>query len=440
MRTGLCTTLVVMRAIAALGVVLVLCTASVAQPPPAASGPLRVAVECESYGRTKACPAFLLGFLDANKVLLSAPRSDADVVLYVSATEVALADRVHLRFVGNVPGAPKVIETDVDVDTRGDDDAQRGELEPAFLRGVALFVAARHPDAVTVALAAPEAGEVAAPKTSPYDVGLSIGGFGSAFGNPFADDSYLNFSGYVSLFGSRVTRKWRVATNVDASGGVSLSPPLVLDDGTTVSLDTKQWGLSAAATGAWLYNDCYSFGGSVRAFREDPKGQFKDGLTVKAGVEWDKYPSDDPRGNRLAVLYYGGYQVERYNIRNEIGERFAQFPIHGLVASGSLRKDKVGVGVSLSVGGEVLHPGRRHHLSASPYVEWQIGTHVDVSVSFSITKREFPAPDESMIDPGDFELQQRLSYAQPLSMNGSLSLSIHWDRTNGERNNRFGDI
>lgn len=404
------------------------------------SGPIRIAIECESYGRTKACPAFLLGFIDANKILLSAPRSDADVTLYVSAQDVALADRVHLRFVSGMTGAPKVIEIDVDVDTRGTDDAQRAQLEPAFLRGIALFVAARHPEAVTVALAAPDVGAVAAPKTTPYGVSLSLGGYGSAYGDPFAADAYLNFSGYSSLEVSRLTKKMRLSVGASASGGLNLSPPLVLDDGTEVSLDTHQWHVGAGVDGAWLYNNCYSFGGSARVNKDDPKAQFRDGLTVKAGAEWDRYPSDDPRGNRLAVLYYVGWQVERYNIANELHERFAQYPIHGLVASGGLRKDKIGVGISLEISGEVLHPTRRHSLSASPYVEVQIGTHVDVSASFSITKREFPAPDETQIDPSDFELQQRLSYAQPLAMDASLNLSIHWDRTNGERNNRFSDI
>ena len=37
-------------------------------------------------------------------------------------------------------------------------------------------------------------------------------------------------------------------------------------------------------------------------------------------------------------------------------------------------------------------------------------------------------------------LLSRLSYAEPLSINGSLNLTIHWDRTNGARNDRFSDI
>jgi hypothetical protein len=403
------------------------------------AGPIRVAVECESYGRTKACPAFLLGFVDANKVLLAAPRAAADVVLYVSATQVALEDRVHLRFVGRLPGAPQVIELDVAVDTRGTDDEQRAQLLPAFLRGVALYVGARHPASVTVTLAAPEAAAVAAPATTPWGVAIFLGGFGRFTGTG-SDDYYLNLSGNAGVSVSRLERAHRIETFIEAYGGMSRSPPLVADDGTEISLDTQQWTLAAGAHGAYLLNRCYSVGGFARVFREDPKGQYRDGANLKLGVEWDRYPADDPRGNRLAVAYLLGYTVERYNIRNEIGERFAQYPSQQLSASGTIRKDKVAIGLSLSAGSEILHPTRRYHVSASPFVEWKLGDHVDVNASLSITRREFPAPDESEIDPSDFEQLSRLSYAGPLSMFGSINLTIHWDRTNGARNDRFTGI
>src|SRR5689334_12445169 len=106
------------------------------------AAPVRVSIECEDTGRTKACPAFLTGFLEANQLLLAAPRAEADVLVYVSVHEVALADRVHLRFVSSLPSTPPIVEIDVEIDTRADDDAQRAQLEPAFLRGLALYVAA----------------------------------------------------------------------------------------------------------------------------------------------------------------------------------------------------------------------------------------------------------------------------------------------------------
>src|SRR5688500_15033358 len=93
-----------------------------------AGAPVRVAIECEQIGRTKACPAFLLGFIDANKVLLASPRAGADVVVYATATQVALVDRMHLRFVGGMAGAPPVVELDVELDSRASDDEQRAQL------------------------------------------------------------------------------------------------------------------------------------------------------------------------------------------------------------------------------------------------------------------------------------------------------------------------
>jgi hypothetical protein len=175
-------------------------------------------------------------------------------------------------------------------------------------------------------------------------------------------------------------------------------------------------------------------------WRDDPKGQFRYGTATQVGAEWDRFHADDPRGNRLAVLAVVGYNVEGYNLQNEIGERFAHYAVAGAIASGKVRKDKVLLGLSLGVGGQILHPTRRHHVSVSPSIEWQLGGHIDLNLSFSVTKRELPGPDESLIDPTDYALQSRLSYAEPLAINGSFSLSIHADRTNGERNDRFSDL
>jgi hypothetical protein len=55
------------------------------------------------------------------------------------------------------------------------------------------------------------------------------------------------------------------------------------------------------------------------------------------------------RGNRLAVAYFAGYQSERYRLPNVDGERFAHYPIHGAIASGSVRKDKIGVGIAFQI-------------------------------------------------------------------------------------------
>jgi len=396
--------------------------------------PIRISIQCDEPGRTKACPAFLLGFVDTHKVLLAAPRATAEVILYVTASQIALVDRLQLRFVSTIKGAPSELELEVDIDTRATDDTQRAQLEPAFLRGLVLAVATRYPAAVTVAFATPVGVDLTEPDTSPYGFAFSVGGSGSRTGR------YQTLNAYAEVAFSRITRTLRLDATASANGGLNRQPALVTDDGTVVPLDNEQWNLHGGGKGAWLYSRCLSFGGAFGIGRDDPKGQYRHVSDVNVGVEWDRYAADDPRGNRLAILYAVGYKAEGYNIRNELGERFAHYPIHKLVASGTVRRDKVSFGLSLSAGGELLKPTRRHDLSASPYVEIQIGDRIDLSFSFSITKRELPAPDESLIDPSDFQQLSRLSYAEPLSMNGSLDITIHWDRTNGARNDRFSDI
>jgi len=423
-----------MRA-AVVGLVLVLgMRAASGEPAP----PVRVTIECEANGRTKVCPAFLLGFVDANKILLSSPRAVAEVVVYASSHEIAQVDRVHLRFVGKLEGAPPVVELDVDVDTRATDDVQRALLEPVFLRGIALFVAARHPKAVTVALGMPDETTVAKPKTTPWGLSLGLGGFTNY------TKQFQSYNGFSELALTRLERKSRALAQVFANGGLNRQPPLQVDDGTgnivEVSLDTNQWSVGSNLQYVQLIDPCWSVAAVTRVWHDDPKGQFRYGWNGKVGVEWDKYQADDPRGNRLALLYVAGYQVERYNLRNVIGETFAQYPIHSLIASGSVRKDKIQIGLSLSINGEVIHPERRHSISASPFIDWKIGDHVDLQFQFFVTQRELPGPDPAVLDPMDYAQQSRLSFAEPFSVNGSFQITIHADRTNGARNDRFSDL
>jgi hypothetical protein len=416
------------RVLAVLALVFVLLSGAASS---AQAQPLRVNVECEETGRTKACPAFLLGFIDAHKVFLQSPRAAADVILYVHATEIALVDRVHLRFVSNMPNTPHLIEIDVELDSRADDDTQRGQLEPAFLRGMALYVASRFPEIVNVALGEPDGEEATAKNTSPWDFGLELGAWGNWSGK------YQSYNTWESFNVGRVQRRKRLGLNLWGGNGKNKQPPLVLEDGTEISTDTSNYHFGGQLEGAYLYNHCYSIGASTSAWRDDPKGQFRYGWDGKVGVEWDRYRADDPRGNRLSVAYILAYTVEGYNLRNEIGEIWAHYPKHKLVATGQFRKDKVNFGLQLEVGGEVFHPGRRHAVSASPSIEVKLGDHIDFSISFSITKRELPAPDVDLIDPTDYAQLTRLSFAEPLSMNGSFNVRFHWDRTNGQRNDRL---
>lgn len=401
----------------------------------APKGPVGVDVNCEGDARTKACPAFVAGFIDAHKeTMLSVPRATADVSLYVSVTQVALIDHLQLRFVGHMEGGPAVLELSADLDSRADDDAQRAQLEPAFLQGAGLYIAARFPALVTTQIGTPDAATVAAaPETSPWDVAFNVGGYGSHTAQ------YQNYSGWSSFTVSRLDKEWRIAPSVSASGGLNRQPPLMLD-GMLVSTDTTNWNLYAGATGAWLYDDHWSFGGHGSWYRDDKYGQYRYTVNGKAGVEWDLYKADDPRGNRLAVLYYAGYQADGYNLRDELGETAASYPIHGLISSGSVRKDKASFGLELTIAGEVIHPGRRHQVTAAPFIDVKLGGHVDLTAQISVTKRELPAPDPAVVDETNYAVISRLSYAEPLAISGSFSLTIHTDRTNGERNDRFSDL
>lgn len=396
-----------------------------AQPAAPSAGPLRLAIECQDHGRTKACPAFLTSFVEANSILLASPRAAAQVVLYVNAVAIANDDRLHLRFVGDVRGAPGSIELDVDLDTRATDDAQRAQLEPAFLRGVALYVAALHPDAVAIALSAGSA-KVAAARTTPWSLTLELSGFGSWSG------PYKSSNGDVEVETRRTAATSRFRATVAASGGLDRQPTV-----SGVSFDTTRWGLRASTSYHHHLNHTYAVEVGTGTWRDDPKGQYRFGWNSHVALEWDHYPSDDPRGNQLAIAYGLGYRVEGYNFRNVLGERFAHFPEHRLGVAGSLRRDKISYDLQLNVSGELLHPDRRYTLSASPGIEIQLGDHVDLDLSMSVIKRELPG---FLIPEDDPEAIGRAEYAQSLSMSGFASVRLHWDATNGVRNNRFSRL
>ncbi|MDB4961933.1 MAG: hypothetical protein JWP01_1932 [Myxococcales bacterium] len=414
---------------------LVLGIANARAQPSAAASPVRVALECELVGRTKACPAFLRGLIDEQKVLLATPRAGADVVVYASTTSVGTIDRLHLRFVGHMTGTPAPVEIDVTLDTRATDDEQRAALAPVFRKGIALFVHARHPSAVDVVLSAPKALAAGATATgSPWGIELGVSGEGNYTAQ------YQTVGMHAHLIARYVRRRFRAFTMQMVEGGLNRQPPLILDDGAQVSLDSERWQYRFGAEAVYAWSDRWSAGVGSYTFFEDPKGQYDYNSRTRVAVAWDMFPADDPRGNRLAVFYHLGWMVERYNLRNELGESFAQYPSHGIDATGSVRHDRVSFGLNLSSDAQVDHPDRRLLLTASPFTTIQIGNHVDINLSLSLTKRTFPAPDPAAIDPSDYEQLSRLSYAEPLSLAGTLGLTFHWDPTNGVRNDRIESI
>lgn len=400
-----------------------------------AQAPVRVAIECEEAGRTKVCPAFLLGILDAHDILKPSPRAGADVVVYVTAQPYALVDRIQLRFVGRMVAAPPQLEVLVEVDTRGTDDQQRSQLEPAFLRGIALYVGARHPAAVATTLAAaPKSAAKRDDDGSPFGLEIVIAGNGNY------TEKFQTANANLNVVGRRITRERRSLVGLFSSAGLSRQPPLELDDGTVIDLDSERWQIRGGAEHIELLNNTWSVGlGSYTGF-DDEKGQYVYNNRTRAALEWDLFPSDDPRGNRLGVFYSLGWVTEKYHLPNERGETFATYPVQGLNAIGSVRHDKISFGLELAAEAMLLHPMRRHSVTLSPFVELKLGDHVDIELSMQLTQRELPGPDPDAIDPSDYELQSRLSYAEPLSIGGSLSLNIHWDATNGVRNDRIEAI
>jgi hypothetical protein len=414
-----------------LAVVVLIFAATSARAQPA---PIRVALECEGDARTKACPAFLLGFLDDNKVLKSSPRAGADVIVYATATQIALIDRLQLRFVGKVPGAPEQLEILVDVDTRGTDDEQRAQLLPAFLRGIAVFVGARHPGAVKVELTAPAEMAGTQKEGSPFGIEAIFGGNGSYTGK------FQSLNGNFNLLGRYVTEKRRSLIGMFSNAGLNRQPPLVLEDGTRVSLDSERWEVRAGGEYVEVLDRHWSLGAGSFTNFEDDKGQHVYFNRTRAALEWDLFRPNDPRGNRLGVFYALGWATERYQVRNERGEAFATYPVHAIEAFGSVRHDKINFGLSLQSEAQLDHPRRRHSVTVSPFAEIQLGDHIDLAVSLSLTQRELPGPDPAAIDPADFEQQSRLQFAEPLSINGSLNIKIHWDPTNGVRNDRIESI
>jgi hypothetical protein len=392
---------------------------------------LGITLECEGRGRTKACPEFLLGFIDENPYLRQAPRSNADILLYVNITRVGNDDQMHFRLVGKVVGAPSVVELDTAIDTRATDDDVRKQLQPAFARSVALFIAAGHPEAVEVSFTALKTNAVAKPVLSPWGAALNINGYGNRSGR------YASLSTFANISLARTTTETINRINVNTNYRVNKLPPLMVGD-QVISLNTRAWGASINAMSEhqicdiWAYAVRGSFGFNDRLAPTRRAGN------VEALVEWDKYPSNDPRGNQLAVAYGLGLVYERYNVLNVLGERTAVYPNHTIAAAGNFRKDHVQYNLSADATAEVLHPTQRYSLTLEPSVSWQVGSHLDLNLSFSVIKRAIPGPAE--VDETDPDLLARGAYAEPLELSGSLGVSIHLDRTNGARNNRFSSL
>ncbi len=393
--------------------------------------PILLNVECQSDGRTKACPAFLRGFIDEIPLLRWAPRAGAQVVLYVSHTARAREDLVFMRFTSSLPGAPSSFEVVQGLDIQATDDVQRELLRPAFERGVAPFVAARYPDAVRVEFKIPAQASLADGPTSPWSYGMWMGGYYDWKGD-YRDG---NFWGGFKV--GRTTRRSSIGGSVGGSYSLSRSPPLEVD-GTTVSLDTDSYSVYANADGSVNLTPDLAVGVVARGGHEDAVGLYAGTARLHGGASYDWFAADDPRGNRLALAYVVGAQLDAYRKRNVLGEDRAIFPSHGLVAEGEVRRDKVSYRLRVSALSQ-LQPATgapdRYVLDVAPEIEVKVGDHVDLSVRFSLSKRAVPGPAD--VDATDFEEVRRRSYAEPTQATMFFNVNIHWDRTDPDRNDRF---
>ena len=396
----------------------------------ARSAALAVEIVCTSPGRSQACPAALRQLVDATPLLRPADRGAADVTVSFTATPAASAtvDRAVLRFTASIKGAPGELEVPIEIDPAGDAAAQFAQVQAGFLRGIAIYVAARVPGSVTTELTASDAGAAAtAAELTPWSQVLELGGNGSF------TDSYQSASAFGSfnLIRKEIDSSWWF--NVRGSLGYEDRPPLLVN-GEEVSVDSDQYAVAGWLQYTRNLTPHWALGAIVWWEHHDPAGQYRYYVKPAVGIEWDRYRADDPKGNRLAIAYNLGAELARYNVRNVDGDKVARYPWHLLGAVASMRKDKVTFSFGVNVNAELLRPTHRYSLSASPGLQIQLGAHVDLNVYATVTKRELPGP---LLDEADFNQLVRAAYADPLSAGLSFSVSLHWDATNGVRNDRF---
>ena len=399
--------------------------------------PLRVALDCQSQQRVDLC-TYVRGSLDALTVVSVVPLSQAQIVLHLNATSEANTDFVQLRAVAEVAegatsilGVPGWFEQQVEVDYRLPVDEQRSHLEAPLFRVLAPYLSVVVPDAVRVAISAPEGAPKSSGPTSPWGFAVWGGGMG------MWSQSYRNLSVWTGASLSRKTNDSAQSIWVNYDRSLALQPSLIVGS-TEVALASDSSSVVGAMTASWNLSAHWSVGGLLRGGHEDPEGQYLGTGRAHAGVEYNLFPSDDPRGNVLAVAWLVGGQGDWYNQVNTLGQEYAIFPSQMLVATGSMRVDTVFFTVDLSARSQIVPFLERYVLRASLESELTLGDHVDLSLEFDATQQAIPGP--ASIDASSYEEVTRASYAQPLEMNGYLTLRFHWDNTNSARNNRFDNV
>ena len=396
-----------------------------------AAEPLGVFLDCQSWGRTRACPSFLRSYIDETDHLVATSQADADVALFVNQTPVANDDRIHFRFVARDEGGLPSFELTYDLDTRQTVDEQRAALRLTFLRGMAPFLAQHVPDAVEVRLVPLEQGADPVDSRgqgSPW--WLSFGGNGSFDWSENATNA--NLGGNVQV--GYLTEKTRWGAAVYGNWFLQRQPPLVID-GAEISLDQDTWDVRGEAYASTQVTDYWSIGAIAGVGASDPESRYRLWTGGEVGLSRDFFRVDDPRGNRLNVAALLGVQCDAYRRTNVLGQDEACFPTARLSSSGSVTFDNLSFWASITGRIELTAPARRYEIRVSPGGSVRLGPNVDLNLGLGITQQAIPGP--AALDQASFEEVTRNTWAVPLRVNAWAGFRIHFDRTNGARNDRF---
>jgi hypothetical protein len=293
---------------------------------------------------------------------------------------------------------------------------------------LAPFVAARLPEAVDVRLRAPADAAAEERRTTPYGLELKLGGWGSWTERYQSAD----LSGRAQLF--RLTPRDGAGLAVDYLREVERQPNLEVG-GAKVPMTFDAEELAGSVHAHRALSRRWTVGVVGRVGHQDGDGQYLATTRLHFGIERDWFAADDPRGNRLAAAWLVGVQDDIYRRPNVLAETSARFPTHMLLLEGDVRFDRVELELDLAAQAELLRPARRYVLSANGAARLILGSHLDLALGLGVTRQVVPGPAE--LDPGNFEQVRRASYAEPLQMSAELTLRVHFDPTNGARNDRF---
>ncbi|MCB9696374.1 MAG: hypothetical protein H6738_06300 [Alphaproteobacteria bacterium] len=388
---------------------------------------LAVDLECQGWGRVDAC-TFVRGQLDGLPVVTVVPRAKADVVLYLDVTQRNNDDLWLLRATSSVDGWPADYEQIATVDYRWPVDEQQVAFEAPLARSLAPYVALKVPEAVTVTMSVPDGAEEEERRSTPYGFVAWLGGWGSW------TPQYQYASLWSGMSAYRVTPTDGAGVSVSYERNIEVQPDLSVD-GADVSLAYDSEELTGLVHGEGNLDEHWTVGMVARGGHQDEDGQFDGTLKVHAGVERNWFASDDARGNRLAAAYLIGVQADAYQRTNVLGEDYATFPTHMVLLQGDVQFDTVSLSLDLAAQAELLKPDRRYVLSADAGTDLVLGSNLDLYLSFGVTQQAIPGP--AALDQADFEQVKRASYAEPLQMYGNFNIRIHFDPSNGVRNNRF---